>query len=85
MMDSWHTSIQNGCGNSVDLRKSYGGRFLNGFLKRVFYVIQRVARGDCRFLKEHDRYRRRLAKVTTNSTVLDHELQSLKTKERRVS
>ena len=32
-------------------------------------------------IKEHDRYRRRFAKVTTNSTVLDHELQSLKTKE----
>ena len=49
VMDSWHTSIQNGFGNSVDLRKSYSGRFLNGFLKRVFYGIQRVARGDCSF------------------------------------
>ena len=49
VMDSWHTSIQNGCGNSVDLRKSYGGRFLNGFLKIVFYGIQRVASGDCSF------------------------------------
>ena len=31
VIDSWHTSIQNGFENSVDLRKSYGGRFLNGF------------------------------------------------------
>ena len=32
-----------------DLRKSYGGRFLNVFLKTVIYGIQRVARGDCSF------------------------------------
>ena len=49
VMDSWQTSIPTGFGNSVDLRKSYGGRFLNGFLKRVFYGIQSVARGDCSF------------------------------------
>ena len=34
VMDSWHTSIQNGCGSSV----------------RTFaIVIQRVARDDCSF------------------------------------
>ena len=64
VMDSWHTSIQNGFGNSVDLRKSYGGRFLNGFLKRV----RSIGKSGFRFSKSKSWFPNRTQNPRTDFT-----------------